>query len=485
MKILYVNDVDFGTAATLVSITKKPAIQLNPDRPLDTPVEQVMLVAQTEMNASTLGGKTPKQLAADFAKLIPENRTALKHLYLIAPEAGLLIPDEEKTLAQKMAEELKHLGFDDVLLHAVSAPVNCNVGMHVEVTTDGYLHAYVYENAYSKEFDSALTQKIAQRDALIAKSSLTAAEVALSESLSAEIEQGKQQRKTDSNYKQVSILRTKNFGELNAPHNTYSSSGPMGTIGLPAAAAIAYLTNEKAQIAARESFFTRKKQHTYIDKNIAELKAKPLATMEEVFAILKGARTEEQLGKSHYVQKVVNPFMAAYKEMESTFPFQPGTPVQRGSQEVLSEDTPGSDYAENRAPFEDIVAGLDVSAEVGSPNESSALGLEAKKVEDLDLLRQELIAYADEREQGPVYKGHVLGFLASIAKGTAESDGRAFKVKAAGKLAAIISGETSDPLNDQEIGSLTRGDLGDLVRQFGGLDHVLSRTLPAAVSCSV
>lgn len=513
MTILYVSEFDFGAAATLVGIKKEPAIKYNPAASLLGPVNEITLVAQTNEDATTIGGKSPLELADEFATLIQE-KGDFKHLYLIAPEAGILKNDADKTLAQKIAKTLLDKGFANLQVHAVSAPLGCTLGMRVEVAAEKdewFLHAYTYSNLYSMQLDADLSDLIAKRDTLEAKVSLTAEEVAERTKLSEEVAEAKLRRRKDPNYKRTDVLYSKNIKELDLPHNTYTAEGPLGTISAAVALAISHLNGQKARIDRElTSVFNaskRSKQSKYIARDINALLLNPTASQNEVIEILKGKRDAEAIEKSTYIREIIKPLQNRIEKLplqvETVFHSLPVTPEVAPQIAVSYDDTPGSPRSREKSvhfSFPEVTAAIAetdsdesesgqhsplLDAYESEVNDKVAVAFPAEESSDLEGLKKALNVYMEKREQEPVFHGKAVGFALSLFQNSVKHKGRFFKIEAADKLISLIEGQNSE-LTADEIKSLADGRLGEIIRQFGGLDTVISQLpQPKEVVCAI
>ncbi len=111
-----------------------------------------------------IGGLDAKNFAEKLAQKYGDKKSALKHLYLLACEAGLWI-DSKPPLAQAFANELYRKGFTNVIVHAITPPK--------ELTADGgqvvslvslkaaepktVIESYVYANDKHRKLDGTLS----------------------------------------------------------------------------------------------------------------------------------------------------------------------------------------------------------------------------------------------------------------------------------------------------------------------------------------
>lgn len=248
--------------------------------PQDTPNE-IILLAHTDSGRppSTIGGKTPQELANDFAKMITKitERTKVTDIFLVSCEAGMGNP----SLAQQFAAAMVGNGFSKIKIHAVAHPVGKLIGGGVEVTTRagtvtggtiGQVTGYFYGNQESKEYHQYISIKATHQE------DRTAEEKILFNQLKAKYS-------TFDKNQAVIVNLVTDLQEMRAPYNTFTANGPEATISADIAIALSFLKQKKNTLITLNQGETDVTKA--LDNIITQLKANPTFTHVQIISQLK------------------------------------------------------------------------------------------------------------------------------------------------------------------------------------------------------
>ncbi|WP_133127080.1 hypothetical protein [Legionella nagasakiensis] len=249
MTILYLDDNDKDSAEALAAVHRDRALRLDDVRERTLRDHDITLCAHTDDERTTIGGKTPRELARDLARKYGDNKANLQDVYLISCEAGMGQP----SLAQQLAIEMRNTGFAaGIRIHAAN-PVNADElhGMRVEVVTRpgawtlgarGDVRAFFYGNEHSYEVDSQIEDAEESGNRREATRLFRA-------------------RSTDSRYVKTDIFDTHDYKEeLNRAHHTFTTAGPGPKPNRAVLKAIEILQTVIAVPAARHGFSEEEKE---------------------------------------------------------------------------------------------------------------------------------------------------------------------------------------------------------------------------------
>lgn len=90
-------------------------------------------------------------LAKQLFGFLNEEVTLLEDIYLLMPNAGRKVPGS-LSFAQQLAQQLEHLGFLNLEVHAIAPPVDLPIhSIQVSINENGQVSAHLYPNAHSAQ----------------------------------------------------------------------------------------------------------------------------------------------------------------------------------------------------------------------------------------------------------------------------------------------------------------------------------------------
>lgn len=291
-------------AESLANAHNTSAIKFNPDETLSGDISNITLVARTR-NATTIGHKTPVELAADFAKMIPRRRNNVKHIYLIAEEAGLMKANQP-CLAQEFVEAMYTQGFTQLAVHAIASPGIPAHGMGVEVLNTsggmlkqkGYVHAVYYRDKLSCGIDQHILEILDEQEEcqqeynrILASRARYGRAEALHEFKRKERDSASLlvDRKANPKYQKTDVLLTKNYQEeMNQPWNTFKAGALTPGISGPVNYAIGYLSIQNARY------------NEFLSPDLKLLRENPGMNMEELLTKLAIHKNKPKLEGRYY-----------------------------------------------------------------------------------------------------------------------------------------------------------------------------------------
>lgn len=242
-----------------------------------TAPNELILLAHTDTGRppSTIGDKSPKELAKDFRAMFsqPENIT---DIFLISCEAGMGAP----SLAQQFASEMVKNGFKHIHIHAVAHPDGKLIGGGVEVTTAtgtitggtiGQVNGYFYGTQESKEYHQYLNTK---------RSSVR------------KTDQDKKLDNTFRNFdrtKAIIVNLVTDLEDMRAPYNTFTKDGPLAKISADIAITLNFLKEKKKTLIdlnGGDTDVTR-----VIDQIITTLEANSTFNRDQIIDVLRSRTT--------------------------------------------------------------------------------------------------------------------------------------------------------------------------------------------------
>lgn len=464
MAILYIDGID--AAQALGAASGESVFKFHPGMPLSRDISNITLVAQTRDNATTIGGRTPEELAGDFAKIISKrNRSTVQHIYLIASEAGMR-KHGELSLAQRFVNAMAAQGFDNLQVHAIVSPGVPAWGMGVEVVTNksysfnrdpvGHVNAFYYKDQYSCDVDRAIyaarddMESTQHRiDAFGPQVSLTREAKGAKRAEEALIRQHRERytklitkRKNDSDYQKnkVDILSTGNYKEaMQQRRNTFTAHTDEPVMSAAVSYIIHYLSSQR-------------RYPDFIHNDLQALRANPDWSVEEIITALQTHK--DKRGETHYYTNILQPQEQILRQQDFSM-LQPAEPARGATGD-------------------------------GAALQAHGLFGAGKPIAVLTL-REKLERYKTQRETE--WWGFHYNFLGVMAVAYFISDclcktdyfnskHRETKKNATTKLlnAADVSEFTSHEMN-----ALREGRLGKIVADHGGLDAVITALKPAVV----
>lgn len=457
MSILYINGAEAAQALGVAA--EELVAEFNPNSP-PKDITNITLLAHTTEDATKIGGKTPRELAADFAQMIPlKNRKNVKNIFLLASEAGLR-KHGQPSLAQLFVNEMEELGFNLLNVQAVASPGVPRFGMGIDVLTDarpsrarlqvGTVSAYYYLDQYSYNVDQAIAQSLAKIEAskkLVEeikantrekRKEKTQAEGSVREET---LKQRRllSQKKQDPHYKRVYILSALKYKTVMEENYTFQAYQSEPVMSGPVSYALHYLSSIPS------------KYTEFVDEDIRTLQAHSTWDTTEILKNLK--KYDIKRGpESHYYRQVVLPFQAEFVKQDFSV-LQPAEP-----------------YLPRRArsPLHEL--GLFSSG-------AAAVALE----ENLPSVRQQLEEHKERRlnEWGDFHYNFlgimaVLYLISDYVSGTDyyNSKRRAVKISAIEKLLNGVREE--EHYNIHEWRAMHEGRLGKIVRDIGGFNELIA-----------
>jgi hypothetical protein len=433
-------------------VTKAPKNILN----------EIILLAHTDSGRppSTIGERTPQELADDFAKMFSNNsdRKTVTDIFLISCEAGMGSP----SLAQQFAAAMKEKGFSNFKIHAVAHPEGRLIGGNVEVTTRagkltggivGQVTGYYYGTQESKDYHDYKAINA------IRKSNRTPEENQLLANLAPRFE--KLDPKTKKELEAGKINLVTDLEDMREFYNTFTAQGPMSMISADMAITLSFLKQRKNTLLGLDN----KNVADAIDHLTQRLKEDPSLTHHDIIALFEHSLTpKHQLGLFSRVKRAVG--------VDEVAQHIQGCANELNQQLNAINDT---DIA-----YENIT------------EETPLLG-ESSSSHDIVI---QLRAYAEQRRDEPwgfswdlLYLKTFSFWLSDCVTSLAKNIGiiehsthyldikhRETKVSAAEKLANIIEGRNNTTVNEltpAEIGALREGRLHSIANANGDLDSYL------------
>lgn len=459
MTILYIEGAD--AAQTLSSANGEAVVKFQPNTTLSGDISNITLVAYTRDNATTIGGRTPDELADDFAAMIPaRKRRTVEHIYLIADEAGM--PKHgELSLAQRFVEAMAEQGFNNLHVHAVTSPGVPILGMGVEIVAQRNrvvrINAFYPKDQYSCNVDReifAVLDNMASSqkrvDALIAKGRLTQQEEREKRAEERNVNQKKNEHKRlilkrnkNRRYQRADILSTEDYKTaMQQTCNTFTAQNAEPVMSAPVSYAIGYLSSQR--------------RHTdFVDTDIQILRENPLWDIEEIIDALSAHEGKPKNEGRYYVATVV-PLAQALRQQDFSMLQPLAEPVRR-------------------------VAGDGVALRV-----HGFFGAAAQPPTELTL-REKLEGYKALRE-GEWWGFHynflgvmsVVYFISDCLCGTDYFNSKHREVKKSA-TAKLLNGAGSAEFTPHELSALGEGRLGKIVADNGGLEAVIAKLQPPVV----
>ena len=312
MTILYINGAE--TAQILKDHTNEAMAEFDPLKP-PKDLSSITLVAHTNDDATKIGNRTPEELATDFATMIPAKRKQLKHIYLLADEAGMS-KHGQPSLAQQFVNKMADLGFTDLKVHAVASPGVPHFGMGVEVISNvnrrspGFFNAFYYKNQESKAIDSAIRQLIEKIEtnqkeiAAINSVQLTresraeknALEVA-NRKAKTELQGAIAQRKRNLTYQRVPILSASDYkAAMNESGHSFKAYQTEPVMSAHVSYAIHYLSLQTKHTAS-------------VQEDLKTLKSNPTWNLQQITELLNKHKNERKGEAAHYYRSIVSPLI--------------------------------------------------------------------------------------------------------------------------------------------------------------------------------
>ena len=487
MTIFYMDQINLSTANNLSagSVPRETVAEYSAEAVLQE-WREITLIASSDAEATTLGGKAPQQIADDFAVMFNgHDKAELQHVYLIASEAGFNKLNQP-TLAQQLVVALRAKGFNNVVAHAIAAPTGLPViGLRVAVEDNGTFKALMLSTGDVDLAPSEATQLVSV-----------------------------------ANYKAAMQER----------FNTFTHDGPTGIQTADMLMAIKYLQDKKQELVkpkpaseSKEIPLTKKeaekrdaklkKQQGYLSLNISQLKQANNLGTDAVIRLLQGDRTAREMSKSQYYQEIIVPLNKLLQQAAIVRAAATQQAAVR-EQSVGSSSTSSSSVDTNASPvslasssalpsyvFASFPASpvheRDDYAEIDTDGEYSRYDYDtdgeddnhvapAEQDEDLEpadysQLLAALESYRNKRQNEWQFHYNFLGLMSVLyyiedcILGTDHfnSKSKDVKLSAADKLVNILNEEDGEELTKAERLALSEGRLGEAVAKSGGLDSIL------------